>query len=681
MNDIRNERLVIFISTLAGIACILQNIFGGWELWVLPIVAITMIALWWFHFTERPDQSIRINICFVFSAFLVFYHGIHKTSLYEVSVATALFLATFMILDNVYRLNVIFAEYIIVMIIQFVFLIRDQEVLDAFTKMRIAFHIGAVISMYIFSRITVNRNIEEKQRVQEWLGAVQENDLALEDFLSNISHELRTPINVINGMTKLMQNDNDCSELASIYEAGIRLAHQVEDVQDYTELKQDDMLLEEENYMCASLINDVISSYMADQKKNDLELIVDISPSLPAMLKGDVKKLHKIFRHLLENAVKFTKRGGIFIKVFSISQEYGINLIIEVSDTGMGMTRADISGVSKGMYQADKSRNRSTGGIGTGLPIVYGFTHKMGGFVNINSSKGSGTTVRICIPQQVVDPSPFLSLKDGCGENVVFYNKVEKYRVPEVRDYYIEMAADLADGLNNKIYFARDIRKLEHLLSETGATHIFTEEEEYASDRDALDALSKRGYKIIVSSKNGNGAISSSNILMIPKPVYAFPIVRILNGDEAFETDIDERKGKIRFTGTRALVVDDEPMNLVVASGILREYKMLVETAESGKEAVEKYKKGNYDVIFLDHMMPEMDGVETLKQILGIADTGVRKPVMIALTANTLSGAKQMFINEGFDGFIAKPINIREFERVMRNTLSEELIRFEGGNK
>ena len=124
-------------------------------------------------------------------------------------------------------------------------------------------------------------------------------------------------------------------------------------------------------------------------------------------------------------------------------------------------------------------------------------------------------------------------------------------------------------------------------------------------------------------------------------------------------------------------MVDDEQMNLVVAAGLFRDYRMVTDTAESGKEAIKKYEDNDYDVIFMDHMMPEMDGVEAMKRIRQMADTSYRKPIIIALTANALSGAREMFIKEGFDGFVAKPIDTGEFERVMKNVLPDEMVRYE----
>ncbi|MCR5098017.1 MAG: response regulator [Lachnospiraceae bacterium] len=678
MNDIRKERLLLVISTLAALSCVLQNFFGGWEFWVPPLVVAGIIGCWWCHIAQRLNPDSRASMYFLFDAFLLFYHGIHDTSLYEISISTMLFIGTFTILDRISILNLIMIEYTIVMVIQFVFLYQNGTIhdLDAFNTMRIIYHVGGVLNLYIFSRITVSRRVAERKRQEEWQKEVEDSHHDVEDFLSNISHELRTPINVINGMTTILQKDDDREGLDSIRDAGIRLAHQIEDIQDYTELKRGELAMEEESFMCISLVNDIVTYFNANEKRRDLELIVDLDPQTPTLLKGDIKKLHKVFRHLLENAIKFTRKGGVYIKVFSAPQKYGVNLMIEVTDTGVGMTRVDMAQVSKGMYQANKKRNRSTGGIGIGLPIVYGFVHKMGGFVKIRSKKGRGTTVRMTIPMKVVDPAPCLSIRDEAKDGTVFYIKPEKYKVPAIRDYNRSMAVDLATGLKAKLYSAGDPRELERLINELPITYIFTGQEEYEQDHELLDQLARDGYKVVVSANAGFAATQESGILVMPKPLYGFPVVRILNGDiESFEQQAEE---KPMFTGVRALVVDDEPMNLVVATGLFKEYGMIVDTAESGKESIEKYESGDYEVVFMDHMMPEMDGVEAMKRIRGVAEASFRHPVVVALTANALSGAREMFLREGFDGFIAKPIDIGEFERVMKRVLPDEMISYEG---
>ena len=664
---------MISICTLAGISCILQNYFGGWEFWVPAVVFVGMVALWWIHIAQNMNSDLRINMYFAYAAFLLFYHGIHDTSLFDISVSVALFMVTFTMADRIRLLNLILTEYVLVMAIQFWFLYSNGELdMSAFTRMRIVYHVATVLTMYLFSRITINHRVTERERIAKWQESVNENNHDMEDFLSNISHELRTPVNVISGMTTLMQKRDDSEELVSIQDAGIRLAHQIEDIQDYTEIKRGELIVEEDNYMCISLINDVVANYNASNRKKALELIVDLDPNTPNMLRGDIKKLHKLFRHLLDNSLKFTRRGGVYIKVFSMPQEYGVNLIIEVTDTGIGMTRAALSQVSKGMYQANKKRNRSTGGIGIGLPIVYGLVHRMGGFVKINSARRKGTTVRMSIPQGVVDPAPCLSVKGGIKEGVVFYIRPEKYKVPEIREFYRDMSINLATGLKVRLYSAGETNELEQLIKDVDIAYIFTGQEEYDADRDILDKLSMEGYKIVVSANAGFAASPGKGIFVMPKPLYGFPVVRILNGETGDFTD--EGTGEIDFEGISALVVDDEPMNLVVATGLLREYKINADTADGGKQAIEKYRDGEYDVVFMDHMMPEMDGVEAMKRIRQEAAGSGRNPVIIALTANALSGAREMFIKEGFDGFIAKPIDLAEFERVMKNVLPEDLL-------
>ncbi len=680
MKDIKKERLALVITTLSYVSCVLQTRFANWEAWVPFVVTVGIVVLWSVHFTQRLDMRARTAIYFAYCAFLVFYHGIHDTSMYEVSVATTLFMVTFTIFDSIKMVNAILLEYIMVMGIQFYFLYNNGGIkdLDAFTTTRIVFHVGAVATLYVFSRITISGRLSEQERIDEWHRTVEENGHDTEDFLSNISHELRTPVNVINGMTTLLQKNDDRKELDSIMRAGIRLSHQISDVQDYTEIKRGELVLEEENYMVISLINDVVSIFNSYDNRKNLALVVDLSPETPAMLKGDIRKLHKLLGLLLDNAFKFTSLGGIYIRVFPVMREYGINLMIEVTDTGIGMTRADMSQVSKGMYQANKKRNRSTGGIGIGLPIVYGFVHKMGGFVKIESRRGYGTTVRLSIPQKIVDPAPCLALPDGTTESLVMYNKPEKYRVPQIRDFYRNMAVNLAKGLKTRLYSTGDIDELVKIVNEVNISHIFTAKEEYETDHEVFEKFAESGCKVIVAANEEPSLPRGKNVVILPKPLYGFPIVRMLNNEyDAYVYD-NEGKGKMRCHGVKALIVDDEPMNLVVATGLLKEYGFVVDTAESGKEAIMKFESDEYDVIFMDHMMPGMDGVEAMKRIEQIAEANFRHPIFVALTANALSGAREMFMKEGFNGFIAKPIDIAEFERVMKNVLPEEMITYKG---
>ena len=669
----QNGRLEAFVLTVVSIGYLglgIETIFLGWEGWMIPVIFISLVSLLVVYFSHRMTPEQMKIAYFLYALIASFYHGVHRTSQFDVVVVTAIMLTVMSLLDRIYMLNIILVEFVFIMMNQ-VYMNHADEMtkVDALLVSRILLHSGAVICIYVFCRLTVKNRIA--QREKQLRGELEANETKedMEDFLSNISHELRTPVNVVNGMSRLFMNKQDSEEVDAIYAAGLRLSEQIESIQDYTEIKRDELILEEEKYMTMSLIHDVVTNYNQNNEKRDLELVVDLNPNVPNMMKGDIKKLHKIFSHLLSNSIKFTHSGGIYIKITANKRDYGVNLIIEVTDTGVGMTRKDIAQVSKGMYQANKKRNRSTGGIGIGLPIVYGFVHKMQGFVKIESKRGAGTTVKLSIPQQIVDSSPCLSVKEGFSGDIMFFTDPSKYRIPVLREFYKSMAVNIATGLGVRLFSASSKEDADRLLEKLNVSHIFMGQDEYEQNKDYFEDLCNRGYLIAVSAFEGFTPDEGSLIKVMPKPLYGIPVVQILNNEDAFNS-IDGKKEKLSLVGRTALIVDDEPMNLVVASGLLREYKMYTDTAESGAEALAKYENEDYDVIYMDHMMPEMDGVECMKKLREMADRMGRSPIIIALTANALSGAREMFMNEGFDGFIAKPIDLNEFERVMKNVLS-----------
>ncbi len=680
MDDLKSEQLMLSVAALAAIACAIHNVLEGWEFWVPWVILVSTAALWWIHITQKFQRDMRITLYFVYSAFIVFYNDIHGISPLELTLSFALFLSVTALADRLILLDIALMEYPVVMMFQIYVTSRNKTSdYSVFSIIYTAFQFLFIMIFYLISRIGLNHRISERIGRKKWMEAVSANDRDMEDFLSNISHELRTPINVINGMTALMQKTGDCPEIASIQEAGVRLAHQVEDIQDYTEIMRGAIVLDEENYIFTSLINDVVTGYSSSCLSSKLELVVDLDPKTPAILCGDFKKLHKIFRHIIDNAFKFTREGGIYLKVFTMPQDYGVNLIIEVTDTGIGMSREDMSRVSNGLYQANKKRDRSTGGIGIGLPIVYGMVHKMGGFVVINSDGHEGTKVRVAIPQNVIDPSPCLTLGDENKKSYVLYFKLGRHKVPEVRDYLRSMALNLATGLNRKPYIACDKSELEQVLDDKSISYIFAGQEEYEADKDALDALSVNGYEVVIAAAPGFKVTPGSRVVCVQVPLYAFPIVKVMSGSV---TDKGSGKGgSLDLTGIKALIVDDEPMNIMVAEGIFKNYGMVVDSVTSGKDAITKFENEEMDVIFMDHMMPEMDGVAAMKIIRRIAARTQRNPVIIALTANALSTSKEMFIREGFDGFIAKPIDMADFEHVMKSVLPGAVKRSEGRSK
>ncbi len=686
MNDntgrnLKSHNVVIVIITIACIGAIIECVNLRWEFWVAPLILCGVIAVWAIHISQYRDIRFRENFYMIFSMMVAFFHGVHLTSFFDVFIISSLLLVTATLLKRKIFLHLNLAEFYLIMIIQTVVSALNNYIeFDSLVISRIILHCVAEVCLY---KALLNL-LEEHQKIETELDAKQRDEemssATMEDFLVNISHELRTPVNVITGMSELILKNRFSEDIVSIRNAGIRLSHQIEDIQDYSEIQRGDAIIVEEKYSIISLVNNIVAGINIMGIKKGIELIIDLDPNLPTLLKGDGARLNKIITQLLDNAIKYTKSGGVCLKITGKRKDYGINLIIEVTDTGVGMKRADIEKVSKGGYQANKKRNRSTGGIGLGLSIVYGFVRLMNGFVSIESEKKKGTTVRISVVQGVLDASPCLKVKARNFVNIAYHVNPENFNNLKVRAFYNEMAINMASGLRVNLYATPSLAELKKILERGDITHILMGYEEYKCAPKFFDDIAKGDIKVAVFSDRGVNLSKGTYVISMPKPIYAYPVVRILNNDE-----LGYLPGKAgmrpELDGVKTLIVDDEPMNLVVASGLFKDYNMITDTAESGQEAISKYEREDYDVIFLDHMMPEMDGVEAMKKLKLIAERKGKRLCTIALTANAISGAKEMFIREGFDGFISKPIKIIEFESVMNRALADGRISRNGGAK
>lgn len=213
------------------------------------------------------------------------------------------------------------------------------------------------------------------------------------------------------------------------------------------------------------------------------------------------------------------------------------------------------------------------------------------------------------------------------------------------------------------------------LAKEQDFTHIIVAREEYLEAEGYFCCLAET-MEIIVVQERQNRITLPENIHNIYKPFYSLPVANVLNGKKAgFEVGT-KNVFKGRFTASKAkiLVVDDNEMNLKVALGLLKPYNMIIRLAESGEQALEMVKTQEYHIIFMDHMMPGMDGVEATHAIREMEGDYFKKVPVIALTANAVNGAREMFLSEGFQDLVTKPIEMNTMERVLRKWIPEDLI-------
>lgn len=675
--------IVLLCYTVLALGLTVESVLLGWDLGAVMLILAGLAACWVLHVTGKIPEDIRQWIYVVLTMLTFFFYGIHDTSIYDMATLMTVVIIMYISTEKYSIINLCMAAYYFTMFYDFMFVVGGSVEVDSLMISRTMLHLVLVYMAGRLSKIIIRRRRQERKKTNDIVAALEETNRRTEDFLTNVSHELRTPINVVTGLTAVMlKNETEEAkrkDILAVQMAGHRLFSQIEDILDYTEIDTGRIKVSEDAYMISSIVNDIISGIRMQERENAPELIFDIDAGIPSLLIGDGRKLKKILKHLVDNAMKFTKKGGVCVRIYALPKEYGINLCIRVSDTGIGMAEDNLLKIKESFYQLNGGRNRRAGGLGLGIPIVYGMAAAMEGFLQIESKEGSGTTVSVSIPQKVADASPCMSIANRERLCLGCYLRPEKYMVPEVRGYYDEVITHMIRGLDLVLHRVFNLEELEKLNSMYQLTHLFIGKEEYEEDREFFKGLDK-SMEVVVIADDSLVLPKESHIKYIRKPFCCLPVISMLNAGPANNGNRFEKEYMI-CPEVRALVVDDEPMNLMVAEGILRDYQMQVKTAESGMKALELCDKEEFDLIFLDHMMPEMDGVETLKRLRKMHAEEGRTLTVIAFTANAVSGAREMFLQEGFDEFVSKPIEYLELERVLKKVLPKASIRFEDKEK
>ena len=328
--------------------------------------------------------------------------------------------------------------------------------------------------MFVVEQLMASISRIERQ-LNKRIATLEEENQAASDFLTNVSHEIRTPVNVIVGMSQLAIEDEpeqtQKERLSDIFDAGNRVSEQISDIMDYSEIDMNRIAVNEEDYMISSVVTDE-AAIISRQMKKGVEVIMDVDPTLPAVMHSDVAKIKKILFHLISNGIKFTNEGGVYIKIGYEKQAYGINLIITVTDTGIGMEMEDERAIFRRFYQGDSRRTRSSGGLGLGLPIVVGFLRALGGFIYIDSTPQGGTTIRASIPQKVVDEGPCADIRDKnnvCIGAFFYFGKISN---PQVREFYNSLLDNLATMTQTISHRADNIDNLKRLVRTVRFTHL-----------------------------------------------------------------------------------------------------------------------------------------------------------------------------------------------------------------
>ena len=668
--------LILLCYTILTIVLTGESLLLGWETEAIVLLLLGVVVCWTVHFTEKFPVDISVWIYFILTMLAFFFYGIHETSIYDMAPVMMVIILIYSTTEMYSIIRLCVVVYFFTMTYDLFFVMGKSMELTPLSISRTLLHFLLVYMAGWLMKVVMQRRRQERKNNDSRIAGLEETNRRTEDFLTNVSHELRTPINAVTGISAVMlKREEDADkrkEIASIQEAGQRLFSQIEDILDYTEIDTGKMKVSKEPYVLSSLLNDIITGSQMLTEENAPEVIFDVDAKIPSALVGDARKIKKILRHLIDNAVRFTKKGGVYVRVYTLTKPYGVNLCMEVSDTGIGIEKEDLEKITEKFFKSDGGKNRRTGGLGLGLPIVYGMVTVMEGFMQVDSNLNDGTTVTVSIPQAVADAAPGMVLENRTSLSLACYVRLEKYEIPKVREYYNEMISHLVTGLDVPLHRVSDLEELKKLVSVYRLTHLFVGREEYEESRQFLDSLDQ-DVEIIVVADERFALPDSGRVKLLNKPFYSFMIASVLNAEASGDTEILKEK-RMLCPGVKVLVVDDEPMNRRVAEEIFKGYQMQVQTAESGRMAIDLCEREDFDLVFLDHMMPEMDGIETLKRLRKIHTDSGRGLTVIAFTANAVSGAREMFLKEGFDEFVSKPIEYSEMEHVLRKVLPKSAI-------
>lgn len=409
------------------------------------------------------------------------------------------------------------------------------------------------VAMYLHFRIYKKQQIFLTQAREE----AMEANRAKSTFLANMSHEIRTPINVMLGMNEMILRESESREVVqyakSVEKAGNYLLSLINNILDITRIESKKLDIIEEKFSLRQLVQEVCLIGAKQAEAKNLEFVVDVEKTLPEYLIGDALHIKQVILNLINNAVKYTKKGKIFLEVCQEEKQISFS----VKDTGIGIKKEDMEALFDMFMRADIKRHRNIEGSGLGLTIAKELCEQMGGHIQAESIYGKGSNFTVYFP-----------LKDAGTEKIGQWKAVEGEPVQEKR----------------KKFFASE---------------------------------------------------------------------------------------------AQILLVDDSEQNIQVITSLLRRTGVQLDTAASGFECIEKVRNKKYHLIFLDYMMPEMDGIETFHRLKKEVN-GQSVPV-IALTADVSTGIHQHFLSEGFSDYLSKPVMWEKLEELLLQWLPAALVSMKNG--
>ena len=496
--------------------------------------------------------------------------------------------------------------------------------------------------------------------------AIQDANQTKDLFLASMSHEIRTPLNGILGFTKLLQEAESKEErdgfIAVIEKSGVNLLNIVNDILDLSKIKAQKIELEHIDFDPIDNFEVAVESYAAKAAEEEIDFCIFLDPHLPMHIMGDPTKISQVVVNLVSNAIKFTPaKGRVSVIIEKLSEDNkSVEIKFSVSDTGIGISDAQKANLFKAFSQADVSTSRKYGGTGLGLSISGRLIELMGGKIHIRSVEGEGSTFYFTLTfekskhseqREVIDKSGYTIGLLGAKQNRVY----EKNSNLEAYVRYT--------GANFIRYTEESILQLQ---GSNALPDILFIDYKFRARKGEIDEFLALDTKVILLATTLQKSYLQPHISSIERVVYK-PLnftktIKALSKKESSAT----LEQDIIFTNTHILVAEDNAINQKLITHLLDKFDINVTIAHNGQEALDLYMAGSYDMIFMDIEMPIMGGMEATGKIINYErNNTLEHTPIVALTANTLSGDKEIYMSAGMDEYLSKPIELPRLKEVL----------------
>jgi len=493
---------------------------------------------------------------------------------------------------------------------------------------------------------------------QKLIDARQEAILAgqaKEYFLSNMSHEIRTPLNAILGFVNLLIDEDlpkkHRNYLEIILNSGENLLSIINDILDFSKLRSGEFTIEPKVFSLHDELSHTMELFVASANAKNITITSFINPKIPRELYGDALRIKQIISNFISNAIKFTPEGGLI----EVEAYYDKGILkISVSDNGIGIDVLDLKKVFSAFAQAQYAKSKNIEGTGLGLSISYQLAELMNGKVEVASVLGCGSTFWMEIPIEVANKEVkvFDNIEELKKLNMVLLAKNKKL------DFKHESFLKYAKT------FDMNISIVDKLPKEFDVCIFVHEAVDVEFQREILTSEKKF---IALMSQEYDNYDEYDHIVAISFPLYCSKIdmafTELMNPKALVEYD---KQIAQKFKG-HILIAEDNEANQELIKIILAKYGLTFDVANNGLEAYELYKSNRYDLILMDEQMPVMNGTESVQKIIEYEESqDLRHTPISALTANVIKGAKERGLLIGFDAFLAKPVVLKELERIFQ---------------